>query len=603
MSIPQHNARTDSTFAKMKPQDLFLMITLAILSFLSGFWLGPAFSGGGLNYTLEYFDSHDITQIILHPSMWDFSRSGFKTAIVLLVIYVTIVLFVLESAKNRRGGEEYGSAQWANNSAINNKYSDRKNPLDNRILTQNVAISYDSYNHQRNLNSIVVGGSGASKTRSYTKPNVFNMNTSLVLTDPNGEVLQSCGHMYEESGFELQVFDINRFTNSMHYNPFRYIKEEKDVDQLVTVLIKSTTPSTSAPKDPFWENAEKTLISALMFYLWQEAPYEEQNFATLLSMLRDLKADNSESCAVDVLMSRLPRDHMARKRYEAYKIAAKNTAASIIISVNVRLEPLSLTTVENIMKDNELDLEALGRKKVALFCIIPDNDTTFNCIAAMLFTQIFKVLYDQADQNKDKRLEVPVHVLMEEAANIALPDDYTSILSTMRKRNITSSMIFQDTSQIEAIYGKKWESIMQNCDELLYLGGNNKTTFEYISHLLGKETIDIQSTSKSGGFFGQYSVQQQRTGRELLTPDEVRTLDNSMAILFIRGEDPVLDRKYDLRTHPNCKLTADGGAEAFYYPAYVDRYREKHNPVYESSFMSEDMLERMTADMNNFVFL
>ncbi|MBO4359991.1 MAG: type IV secretory system conjugative DNA transfer family protein [Eubacteriaceae bacterium] len=603
MSIPSHNARNDPFMAKLRKGDAAALVIGGAASFLTGFWIAPAFEGGGLSQTLEFIRENDMLFRLTRPSLWEWSPTGLKAAVLCLAIYLGVMFFVITEVKNRRSGEEYGSAQWANNRTVNERYSDGRHPLENRLLTQNVAISYDTHAHQRNLNTLVIGGSGAGKTRNYTKPNVYNCNTSLVLTDPSGEVLQSCGHLYEERGYELQVFDINKFENSMHYNPFAYIREEKDIDQLVTVLIRSTTPPRIASKDPFWENAEKTLISALMFYLWKEAPVCERNFPTLIRLLGMLKADNRERSRIDEMMFRLPPEHMARKRYEAYRIAAKDTAASIIISVNVRLEPLSLTTVEDIMRDNEIDIEALGRKKTALFCIISDEDTTFNCIAAMLFTQIFRVLYDQADHNGSRMLDVPVHMLMEEAANIAMPEDFTSILSTMRKRNITCSVVYQDISQIEARFGKEWESVLQNCDELLYLGGNSERTFEYISKLLGKETIDIQNTSKTEGWRGSYSVNRQRTGRELLTPDEVRTIRNTDAILFIRGEDPVLDRKYDISTHPNCRYTLDGKGDAFYYPSYVDRYRDERRPVFGTVVFTESERKELEEAMKNLRFL
>ena len=468
---------------------------------------------------------------------------------------------------------EHGSAKWGNVSEICRRYCE-KQYTNNLLLTQHFRMGLDGYKHKRNLNVLVVGGSGAGKSRTYAIPNIMQCNCSMVITDPKAELLRKTGGVLERNGYEVRVFDLINPETSWCYNPFAYVRDDKDVLKLINNLIRNTTPKGAQSSDPFWEKSETALLQALMLYLLHEAPPEEQNFPMIMEMLgsAQVKEDDEDyQSPLDILFERLEMrdpESIAVKQYAIYKQAAGKTAKSILISVGVRLAAFNLKQIANLTCTDELDLYSIGEKKVALFCCIPDADTSMNYLVGMIYTQLIQTLYRQADRVHKGRLPVPVHCLMDEYANISLPKDtFLSALATMRSRAIFCSIIVQNMAQLKAMYKDDWESLVGLCDEFLYLGGTEKETHKYVSELLGKETISTTSYNQSKGRSGSYSINHQQSGRDLMTPDEVRLLDNSKCILFIRGERPVIDLKYNLLKHPNIRCTEDGGAAPYDYTA------------------------------------
>lgn len=483
-------------------------------------------------------------------------------------IYSFSYLAYYYNRKNYRRNEEYGSAKWANNKAVNKKYTE-KDYSSNKILSQNVRIGLDGRRHRRNLNTLVIGGSGAGKTRFFGKPNLMQCNTSFVVLDPKGEQLRDVGNLLEKEGYVIKVVDLINMNRSHCYNPFRYIKDDKDVLKLITNLIRNTTPKGSQTNDPFWEKSETALLEALCLYLLHEAPEEEQNFTMVMEMIAaaEVKEDDEEyQSPLDELFERLEirnPNSLALKQYKIYKQAAGKTAKSILISVGVRLSAFNLESIAGLTATDELELDLVGERKTAIFAVIPDNDSTFNFLIGMLYTQLFQMLYYQADIVHGGALPIPVHFLMDEFANVALPDEFDKLLSTMRSRLIFVSIIIQNLAQIKGLYKDSWESIVGNCDTLYYLGGNEQSTHKFMSEYLGKETLDTNTYGKSSGRSGNYSTNYQQAGRELLTPDEVRLLDNDYGLLFIRGERPVFDKKYDILKHPRINETTDGNAKPY----------------------------------------
>lgn len=510
----------------------------------------------------------NLNEALNHPFQIQWTNSTLKTIDIFLIIYVLGVGMYLSSAKNYRRTEEYGSAKWANPNTVCKKYAN-KDYFANKVFSQNVRMGLDGKKHRRNLNTVVIGGSGAGKTRFYAKPNIMQCNTSFVVLDPKGEIIRSVGHLLEDNGYVIKVIDLIDMSKSLGYNPFHYIQSDKDVLKLITNLIRNTTPKGSSTNDPFWEKSETALLEALMLYLYHYAPEDEQNFTMVMEMLNyaEVKEDEEDyESPLDELFKRLETidsNSLALKQYKIYKQAAGKTAKSILISVGVRLAAFNLEELASLTKYDEMELEQIGERKTALFAIIPDNDSTFNFVVGMLYTQLFQMLYYQADYVHGGELPIPVHFLMDEFANVALPDEFDKLLSTMRSRQIFVSIILQNLAQIKALYKDSWESILGNCDETYYLGGNEQSTHKYISELLGKETLDTNTYGKSEGRSGNYSTNYQQTGRELLTADEVRLLNNNYGLLFIKGERPVKDKKYDLLKHPNIKQTLDGGCEPY----------------------------------------
>ena len=485
-----------------------------------------------------------------------------------LALYGFAVTLCLSDRENRRPGEEHGSAAWGNPRQLNAKYRD-KDPFQNTLLTQNVRMALNGRKHRRNLLQIVIGGSGAGKTRFFCKPNLMQANCSFLITDPKGDTLRSVAPLLLDQGYVLKVFDLIDTDHSDSFNPFAYLRDDKDAMKLIQNLIRNTTPKGASNNDPFWEKAEIALDTALILYLLHEAPPEEQNFETLLYMIENggAREDNDDyRSPLDLLFEALEEeepDHVAVREYKIFQQAAGKTAKSILLSAAVRLSAFILPQITAITSRDDLELGMMGERKQAVFAIIPDSDSTFNYLVGMLYTCAFQALYYQADKVHGGALPIPVRLMMDEFCNVALPDDFGKLQATMRSRNIMSTIVLQNISALKALFKDDWEGLIGNADTLLYLGGNEAGTFKYISELLGKETLDTRNRSVSRGSHGSSSVSYQQTGRELMTPDEVRTLDNDYAILFIRGERPVIDRKYDILKHPYIKQTADGGAKPY----------------------------------------
>ena len=544
---------------KDQKQDEYLFFVLMIIPVIWFALLIAPYMGDRLIASLPY-----LTQAIEHPFSIMICENTAKVVLICLMIYALGIGIYLSSPRNYRRNEEYGSARWGNAKQVNKTYAD-KNYCSNKIFSKNVRMGLDMYRYQRNLNTLVIGGSGAGKTRFYAKPNIMQCNTSFVTLDPKGEILKSTGHLLESKGYEIKVIDLINMNKSFGYNPFQYIHDDIEILKLITNLIRNTTPKGSQTGEPFWEKSETAILQALMLYLFHYAPKEEQNFSMIMEMLSYAEVredDESYVSPLDELFFRLKTDDpnsIALKQYLIYKDAAGKTAKSILISVGVRLAVFNLRELSDLTRFDELELEMIGIRKTALFAIIPDNDSTFNFLIGMLYTQLFQTLYIQARDYPHESLPVHVHFLMDEFANVALPDEFDKLLSTMRSRNISVSIIIQNLSQLKALYKDSWESITGNCDETYYLGGNEQSTHKYISDLLGKETLDTNTFGKSSGRSGSYSTNYQKTARELMTPDEVRLLNNKYGILFIKGERPIIDLKYNLLKHPNIKMTMDGG--------------------------------------------
>lgn len=512
----------------------------------------------------------ELTHALYNPLHLQFTEDSLRIVLLFLLVY-TLAIIVYESTKRKyRRGEEHGSASWGSVKKVNKKYVSKDINAD-KILTQNVRISYDGQKHRRNVLTLVCGGSGSGKTRFFAKPNLFQCNTSFVVLDPKGELTRDTGNLLKSHGYDVRVLDLINMDQSFCYNPFAYLKTDNDVQRLVTNLFKATTPKGSQSNDPFWDTAASMLLMALIIYLKYEAPEEEQNFPMVMEMMRYGEVhedDDFYQSPLDELFRRLEmRDpnHIAVKYYKDYHSGSAKTLKSIQITLASRLEKFNLETVNKLTITDELDLSSIGEKKVALFAIIPDNDTSFNFLVSMLYTQLFQQLFWLADHKYHGRLPIHVHFLMDEFANVSLPDDFDKILSVMRSREVSVSIILQNLAQLKALFEKQWESIVGNCDEFLYLGGNEQSTHKYVSELLGKATIDTNTYGKSTGHSGNYSTNYQNTGRELMTPDEVRMLDNDKAILFIRGERPILDKKYDITKHSNYKESADGLGSEYHH--------------------------------------
>lgn len=503
-----------------------------------------------------------------HPFHIIWCEDSLKTVLIFMLCYGLGIGVYLSTDRNYRRREEHGSARWGDPRQLNAKYRD-KDPFQNTILTQNVRMSLNGKAHRRNLLQIVIGGSGAGKTRFFCKPNLMQANCSFLVTDPKGETMRAVAPLLLEKGYVIKVFDLIDTDHSDAFNPFPYLRDDKDVMKLVNNLIKNTTPKNSSNSDPFWEKSEIALDTALILYLLHEAPPEEQNFEMVMYMIENGGAredDDDFQSPLDMLFEALEEEdpnHVAVREYKIFKQAAGKTAKSILVSAAVRLSAFILPQITRITSRDDMELGLMGERKQAVFAIIPDNDSTFNYLVGMLYTCAFQALYYQADKVHQGALPVPVRLMMDEFCNVSLPDDFGKLQATMRSRNIMSTIVLQNISALKALFKDDWEGLMGNADTLIYLGGNEQSTHKYISELLGKETLDTRNRSVSRGSHGSSSVSYQQTGRELMTPDEVRTLDNDFALLFIRGERPVMDKKYDILKHPYIKLTEDGGAAPY----------------------------------------
>ena len=570
----------------MKQDDRKATIILTVIGIVPVIWLGlliaPNVNGGLAEIVPALMTS------LNEPFNITLCEDSLKAVLVLLLAYGLTIGVYFSSQKNYRRREEHGSAKWGIASTINKKYA-QKPKSDNKLMTQNVSIGLNAKKHRRNLNTLVCGGSGAGKTRFYCKPNLMQCNTSFVILDPKGEILRDVGSLLEKKNYVIKVLDLISMEKSHCYNPFVYIQNDNDIQKLVTNLFKSTTPKGSQSNDPFWDTSASMLLLALIFYLYYEAPLDEQNFPMVMEMLRAGAIDDEDNptSPLDMLFDELEEDkpsHIAIKYYKGYHSGSAKTLKSIQITLAARLEKFNLESLAQLTSTDELELEKLGERKTALFALIPDNDTSFNFLVSILYTQLFQQLFYSADHIHKGSLPVPVHFLMDEFANVSLPDDFDKILSVMRSRGVSVSIILQNLAQLKALFEKQWESIVGNCDEFLYLGGNEQSTHKYMSEMLGKETIDTNTYGKSQGRNGSYSTNYQISGRELMTPDEVRMLDNKYAILLIRGERPVMDFKYDILKHPNVDLTADGKGEPY-------RHGEVKSDIASISFYDPNNIE------------
>ena len=518
-----------------------------------------------------------FSTMVRRPDLLRWTAYTPRFLLVFLLLYGGGVLLYYADHENRRPGEEYGSAKWGNARELNKRYADQNGK--NVILTKRVSIGLDGYKHRRNLNILVVGGSGSGKTRFFCKPGIMSVNCSYLIVDPKGEMLRSTGYLLKDEGYDIKVFDLIHPRQSDGYNPFTYIRDDPDVLKLMDNLVKNTTPPKGASNDPFWEKAEIALDSALMLYLLYEAPAEEQNFEMLMFMLecaRVMEEDEQYQSPLDLLFQTLEeRDpsHIAVREYKVYKQAAGKTAKSILVTASVRLAAFIFPQYAAMMQTDEMDFASMGERKRAIFCVIPVNDGSMNYLVSMLLTQCFQQLYLRADERYNGRLPMPVRVIQDEWANVAQPDSYPKVLATCRSYNIGINIIVQNIQSIKALYKDEWEGIIGNCDTLLFLGGGNEpTSLEFVSKLLGKETVHTRTRGQTKGRSGSSSVNYQQTGRDLMTPDEIRMLPTNDALLFIRGEKPVRDKKYNIKKHPNVRRTADGRAKPYIHNPPVPDY-------------------------------
>ena len=506
----------------------------------------------------------NLTSALEQPTNIVWTDKSLPAILNCLAAYGMAVLLYRTNQGRTRDGEEHGSAAWATPASVNAQFAQK----DSIPLTQHVRLGLDTHKHRRSLNVLVIGGSGAAKTRSFVLPNILTANTNYVITDPKSEVLLATGGYLKEQGYDVRVLNLVNLEQSDGYNPFRYLRDEKDVLKLVNNLIQSTTPKGSHESDPFWQKAETALLQAIILMLFQEAPEYEQNFSMVMRVLEYAEVreeDEGHVSPLDLLFESIERrkpDSVAVRQYKVFKLAAGKTAKSILVSTAVRLAPFNLPQIQALTDHDDMDLYTLGEKKVALYAVIPDNDNTFNFLVSLLYAQAFQALYYSADQIHHGPLPRHVRFVLDEFAAMPLPG-FTRELATMRSRSISASVIIQNMAQIKELYKDSWETIPGNCDTILYLGGNESSTHKYVSEMLGKATIDTKTHGQTKGKSGSYSTNFQMSGRELLTPDEVRKLDNRYALLFIRGASPVMDEKYDLMHHPAISRSSLGGATPY----------------------------------------
>ena len=543
--------------SNQKKEDLILYAILIVPTIWFALLLAPCLGGNLFTVMTK------LTERIQEPLHIEWCENSVRSLLLCLLLYGFGGVVYFGTRPNLRQGEEHGSAKWGSPKEVNAQLKQKQS----FPLTKHVSIGMDTHKHRRNLNVFVLGGSGAGKTRSVVLPGLLeDLNCSFIITDPKSEILDNVGYYLLERGYRIRVLNLLDLDRSDGYNPFRYIRSETDGLKLIVNLIRNTTPRNAGGSDPFWEKAETALLQSLMLYLWYEAPEEEQNFSMVMKMLSyaDVREEKETYVsALDLLFNQLAANnpnHIAVKQYRIYKQAAGKTAKSINVSLAVRLSAFNMEQVQHITDHDDMQIERIGDEKTAIFAVIPDNDTSLSYIVGMLYTQIIQELYYQADHVYHGRLPIHVRMLLDEFCNIGIPDGFDQSLATMRSREISATIIVQNLAQLRGLYKDgAWETVTGNCDSLIYLGGNEQSTHEYISKLLGKETIDTRTHGQTKGKSGSYSTNMQTTGRELMTPDEVRLLDNSKALLFIRGFPAVMDDKYDLNHHPNVHRTASGG--------------------------------------------
>ena len=543
---------------------------LAVCLFLYAFVVWAALLlaqslGGGLPDILA-----NLTTALKHPFAIHWTEQSLVSILICSALYAAALCYASANQGRTRDGAEHGSAAWGTPRQVNAMFAQKQN----KLLTQNVRLGLDTHKHRRSLNVLVIGGSGAGKSRSYVVPNILEANTNYVITDPKSEVLLATGGYLKSQGYDIRVLNLVNLAESDGYNPFRYLRDEKDALRLVNNLIQATTPKDSHESDPFWVKSETALLQAIILMLWQEAPEYEQNFSMVMRVLEyaEVKEEDEEYVSpLDLLFQSIERerpDCVAVRQYKVFKMAAGKTSKSILVSTAVRLAPFNLPQIKAITDHDDMNLYTLGEQKCALYAVIPDNDNSFNFLVSLLYAQAFQALYYSADQIHHGALPQHVHFVLDEFAAMPLPG-FTRELATMRSRNISASTIIQNLAQIKELYKNSWETIPGNSDTILYLGGNESSTHEYISKALGKGTINTKTHGQSKGRSGSWSTNFQTSGRELLTPDEVRALDNRYAILFIRGAKPIMDLKYDLMKHPAIGRTVDGGG-----PPYIHHQKK-----------------------------
>ncbi len=538
----------------------------------------------------------NLATALQHPLDIHWTDKSLLSILICTGLYIMGLCVYASEQRRTRDGEEHGSAAWGSPRQVNAMFRQKEN----KILTRHVRLGLDTHKHRRSLNVLVIGGSGAAKTRSYVKPNILEANTNYVITDPKMEVLTATGGWLKSKGYDIRVLNLVNLAESDGYNPFRYLRDEKDVLKLVNNLIQATTPKGSHESDPFWTKAETALLQAIILMLFQEAPEYEQNFSMVMRVLEyaEVREEDDEYLSpLDLLFQAMERENpesVALRQYKVFKQSAGKTAKSILVSAAVRLAPFNLPQIRAITDHDDMDLYTLGEKKCALYAVIPDNDNTFNFLVSLLYSQAFQTLYYSADQIHHGALPRHVHFVLDEFAAMPLPG-YTRELATMRSRNISSSTIIQNMAQIKELYKDSWETIPGNSDTILYLGGNEQSTHKYISEALGKTTIDTKTHGQTKGKSGSYSTNFQMSGRELLTPDEVRALDNRYCILFIRGAKPVMDLKYELTEHPATRYTVDGGGAPYIHHGHNTTPAISGTPFFQVISADETNKEKETA--------
>ena len=538
----------------------------------------------------------NLATALQHPLDIHWTDKSLLSILICTGLYIMGLCVYASEQRRTRDGEEHGSAAWGSPRQVNAMFRQKEN----KILTRHVRLGLDTHKHRRSLNVLVIGGSGAAKTRSYVKPNILEANTNYVITDPKMEVLTATGGWLKSKGYDIRVLNLVNLEESDGYNPFRYLRDEKDVLKLVNNLIQATTPKGSHESDPFWTKAETALLQAIILMLFQEAPEYEQNFSMVMRVLEyaEVREEDDEYLSpLDLLFQAMERENpesVALRQYKVFKQSAGKTAKSILVSAAVRLAPFNLPQIRAITDHDDMDLYTLGEKKCALYAVIPDNDNTFNFLVSLLYSQAFQTLYYSADQIHHGALPRHVHFVLDEFAAMPLPG-YTRELATMRSRNISSSTIIQNMAQIKELYKDSWETIPGNSDTILYLGGNEQSTHKYISEALGKATIDTKTHGQTKGKSGSYSTNFQMSGRELLTPDEVRALDNRYCILFIRGAKPVMDLKYELTEHPAIRYTVDGGGAPYIHHGHNTTPAIPGTPFFQVISADETNKEKETA--------
>lgn len=539
----------------------------------------------------------NLTAALQHPLDIHWTDKSLLSILICTGLYIMGLCVYASEQRRTRDGEEHGSAAWGSPRQVNAMFRQKEN----KILTRHVRLGLDTHKHRRSLNVLVIGGSGAAKTRSYVKPNILEANTNYVITDPKMEVLTATGGWLKSKGYDIRVLNLVNLEDSDGYNPFRYLRDEKDVLKLVNNLIQATTPKGSHESDPFWTKAETALLQAIILMLFQEAPEYEQNFSMVMRVLEyaEVREEDDEYLSpLDLLFQAMERENpesVALRQYKVFKQSAGKTAKSILVSAAVRLAPFNLPQIRAITDHDEMDLYTLGEKKCALYAVIPDNDNTFNFLVSLLYSQAFQTLYYSADQIHHGALPQHVHFVLDEFAAMPLPG-FTRELATMRSRNISASTIIQNMAQIKELYKDSWETIPGNSDSILYLGGNEQSTHKYISESLGKATIDTKTHGQTKGKSGSYSTNFQMSGRELLTPDEVRALDNRYCILFIRGAKPIMDLKYELTEHPAIRHTVDGGGAPYIHHGHHTTPAIPGTPFFQVISADETNKEKEIAE-------